>query len=122
MFLKDDNRTSENGVIYVAKFKDKQQKLSIQLNTKKLRTTRYEGESVNRSQMDIKHVICEPGETFLNVSSTNIDALIPSPYQCVKTRSIEVFGLLSQPLLHLCFNLFCETVATFLDPVVNCFA
>jgi hypothetical protein len=43
---------------------------------------------------------------FLDISSTNIDALVSSLYQCVETRSIQVFWLLSQPLSHLRFNLF----------------
>jgi hypothetical protein len=67
----------------------------------------HEGESVNKSQMDIKHVIFEPGKNvFLDISSTNIDTLIPSLYQCVDTCSIEVFSLLSRPFPHLRFNLF----------------
>jgi hypothetical protein len=37
---------------------------------------------------------------FLDISSTNIDTLVPSLYQCVETRSIEAFWLLSQPLLY----------------------
>jgi hypothetical protein len=51
---------------------------------------------------------------FLDVSSTNIDTLVPSLYQCVEARSIEVFWLLSQPLPHLRFNLYVirETFAT----------
>jgi hypothetical protein len=42
------------------------------------------------------------------------DTLVPSLYQSVETRSIEVFWLLSQPLPHLRFNLFVisETFAT----------
>jgi hypothetical protein len=28
---------------------------------------------------------------FLDISSTNIDTLVPSLYQCVETRGIEVF-------------------------------
>jgi hypothetical protein len=44
----------------------------------------------------------EPGE---NISTTNIDTLVSSLYQCVETRGI-VFWLLSQPLPHLRFNLF----------------
>jgi hypothetical protein len=43
---------------------------------------------------------------FLHISSTNIDTLVPSLYQCVETRGIEVYRLLSQPLPHLRFNLF----------------
>jgi hypothetical protein len=35
---------------------------------------------------------------FIDMSSTNIDTFAPSLYQCVETRSIEVFSLLSQPL------------------------
>jgi hypothetical protein len=38
---------------------------------------------------------------FLDISYINIDTLVPSLYQCVETRSIEVFGLLSQSLSHL---------------------
>jgi hypothetical protein len=51
---------------------------------------------------------------FLDVSSSNIATLVPSLYQCVETRNIEVFWLLSQPLPHLRFNLFAisETLAT----------
>jgi hypothetical protein len=50
---------------------------------------------------------------FLDISSTNIDTLAPSLYQCAETRSTEVFSLLSQPLPHLRFNLFVmsETLA-----------
>jgi hypothetical protein len=51
---------------------------------------------------------------FLNISSINIDTLVPSLYQCVETCTREVFWLLSQPLPHLCFNLFVisETFST----------
>jgi hypothetical protein len=51
---------------------------------------------------------------FLDISSTNIDTLVSSLYQCVETRSMEVFLLLSQPLPRLRFNLFVitETPAT----------
>jgi hypothetical protein len=38
---------------------------------------------------------------FLDISSSNTDTLVASLYQCVETRSIEVFWLLSQPLPHL---------------------
>jgi hypothetical protein len=52
-------------------------------------------------------VIFEPEEkTFLDISSTNIDKLAPSLYQCLETHSIEVFWLLSRPLPHRHFNLF----------------
>jgi hypothetical protein len=43
---------------------------------------------------------------FVDISFTNIDTSVPSLYQCIETRSIEVFLLLSQPLPHLHFNLF----------------
>jgi hypothetical protein len=60
----------------------------------------YEGESANRSQMDIKHKTCDirtwTKHLFLNISSTNIDTLVPSLYQY-----IEAFRLLSQSLPHL---------------------
>jgi hypothetical protein len=79
--------------------------------------TYYEGESVNRSRIDIKRKTCDirtwKKHWFLDISTINIDALVPSLYHCVETRSIEVFWLLSQPLPHLRFNLFIsETFAT----------
>jgi hypothetical protein len=44
--------------------------------------TVYEGESVNRSQIDIKRKTCDKQtwekHLFLDISSTNIDTLIPS--------------------------------------------
>jgi hypothetical protein len=40
-------------------------------------------------------------EILLDISSTNIDTLGSWLYQCIETRSIEVFRLLSQPLHHL---------------------
>jgi hypothetical protein len=43
---------------------------------------------------------------FLDIFCTNIDMLVPSLYQCVEPRSIEVFWLLSQLLPHLRFCLF----------------
>jgi hypothetical protein len=49
-------------------------------------------------------VIFEPGKhLFLDISSANTDTPVPSFCQCVETRSIEVFWLLSQPLPHLRF-------------------
>jgi hypothetical protein len=64
----------------------------------------YEGESITRSQMDIKRKSCDiqtwkKKHSFLDMSSTNIDTLVPSLYQCI-------FWLLFQPLPHLRFNLF----------------
>jgi hypothetical protein len=63
-------------------------------------------ESINRSKMDIKHIIFEPEEKhlFLDLSSTNIDTLVPSLYQCAETRSIEVFDC--------CLNNFRTSVST----------
>jgi hypothetical protein len=66
----------------------------------------YEGEWVNMSQMDIKRKTCDIRtckKIFLDTSSTNPDTLAPSLYQCVETRSIGVFWLMSQgfqPLRH----------------------
>jgi hypothetical protein len=58
-------------------------------------TVNYEEEPVNMSQMDIKHKTCNirPGKyhLFVDISSTNIDTLVSSLYQCVETSSIEVF-------------------------------
>jgi hypothetical protein len=55
----------------------------------------YEGDSVNRSQMDIKRKTCDirtwKRHSFLEITSTNIDILVPSLYQRVETRSTEVF-------------------------------
>jgi hypothetical protein len=61
--------------------------------------------------------------SFLDISSTNIDTFVPSLYQCVETRSVQVFWLLPEPLPYLRFNLFVisETFSTFLDLVVNSF-
>jgi hypothetical protein len=55
------------------------------------------------------------------ITSTNIDTLIPSLYQCIETRSIEVFWLLSQPLPHLRFIIwsFRTSSREFLNPVIN---
>jgi hypothetical protein len=72
--------------------------------------------------MAIKRKICDirtwKKHLFIHISSTNIDTFVPLLYQCVKTRSIEVFWLLSQPLPHLRYNLFiisetCSTKAVF---------
>jgi hypothetical protein len=62
------------------------------------------------SQMDIKRKRCDSRTwekyLFLDIFTANINTLVPSLYQYVKTRSIEVFWLLSQPLPLLRFNLF----------------
>jgi hypothetical protein len=77
--------------------------------------------------MDIKRKTCDirtcEKHLYLYISSTNIDALVPSLYQCAKTRSIEVFFTAvsdtsappSQPLR------LQRSFATFLDQVVNRF-
>jgi hypothetical protein len=74
------------------------------------RSTSYEGESVNRSQMDTKRKICDiqtwKKHVFLDISSTNTDTFVPSLYQCVEIYGTEFFWLLSRPILHLRFNLF----------------
>jgi hypothetical protein len=47
------------------------------------------------TQIDIKYKTCDirtwKEHLFLDISSTNIDTLVPSLYHCVETRSIEVF-------------------------------
>jgi hypothetical protein len=54
----------------------------------------YKGESIYRSQMDIKRknyeILTWKEHLFLDISSTNIDGLVPSHYQCLETDSIEV--------------------------------
>jgi hypothetical protein len=57
----------------------------------------------------VQHMILETEKKrhlFLYISSNNIDTILPSLYQCVETRSIEVFRLLSQQLPHFRFSLF----------------
>jgi hypothetical protein len=60
--------------------------------------------------MDIKRKICDirtwKKDLSLDITSTNIDTLVPSLYRCVETHGTEVFWLLSQLLPHLRFNLF----------------
>jgi hypothetical protein len=55
----------------------------------------YEGESISRLQMDIKcktyDIRTGKKHLFFNISITNIDTLVPSLYQCIKTHSIENF-------------------------------
>jgi hypothetical protein len=74
--------------------------------------------------MDIKREACDirtwENHLFLDISSINIDTLAPSLFQCVVTRSIEIFWLLSQPLPHLRLNFFVIS-ETFLQPFVNRF-
>jgi hypothetical protein len=65
-------------------------------------STDYEGESVNRSQVDINRKTCDIRTweklLFLDISSTNTDTHVPSLYRCFETRSRAAFLLLSQPL------------------------
>jgi hypothetical protein len=65
----------------------------------------YEGKSVNRSQMDITRKICDiriwKKHPFPDISSTNIDTLVPSLYQWVETCGIEVFVCC---LSHVCIS------------------
>jgi hypothetical protein len=73
--------------------------------------------------MNIKRKTCNirtwKNHLFIDISSIKTDTLVPLFYQCVETRSIEVFGLLPQQLPHLRFNLFVisETFATKAEPV-----
>jgi hypothetical protein len=61
---------------------------------------RYEGESINRSQMNIKrktyYILTWKKYLFIDISSTNIDTLVSSLNQGVETDGVEVFWL-SQP-------------------------
>jgi hypothetical protein len=47
--------------------------------------------SINRSQMDVKSKTCDirtwNKHLFIDISSTDIDILVPTLYQCVETRS-----------------------------------
>jgi hypothetical protein len=68
-------------------------------------------------------MILKPGKKhlFLDISSTNIDTFIPSPYQCVRTQHRSLF------FFYYCLNHFRTSISTssslreFLDPVVNRF-
>jgi hypothetical protein len=55
----------------------------------------YDGESVNRSQLNIKLQTCDiqvwEKHLFLDMSSTNIDTLVPTLYQYFEACSIDVF-------------------------------
>jgi prephenate dehydratase len=58
----------------------------------------YKEESINMSQMNIKCKTCDiriwEKQLFLDISSTNTEALVPSLYQCIETHSTEVFDCL----------------------------
>jgi hypothetical protein len=70
----------------------------------------YEGESANRSQMDIKRKTCDIHTWKKTFISWHI--LCQHWYTCpiallvCRNPQHRIFRLLSQPLLHLCFNLF----------------
>jgi hypothetical protein len=97
------------------------------VNLLSARIYNYERESVNRPQMDTKRKTCDirtwKKKHLFHDISCDIGKLVPSLYQCVETRIIEVFRLLPQPLPHIRFNHFVisETFATFLDPAPKCF-
>jgi hypothetical protein len=59
------------------------------------------------SQMDIKRKTCDirtwKKHLFLGISSTNIDTLVPSLYQCVETRSKS---------FDCCLSHFCTSIST----------
>jgi hypothetical protein len=46
-------------------------------------------------------VIFEPGKNIY-LSSANTDTLVPSLYQCIETRSIEVSAIFASPFQPLC--------------------
>jgi hypothetical protein len=83
--------------------------------------------SLNMAQIDIKSKTCDietwTKHLFLDISFTNTDTLVPSLYQCIETRSREVFWLLSQPLRIWSYFIcnFRTLSREFLDPVVNRF-
>jgi hypothetical protein len=56
----------------------------------------YEGVTVNILQMHIKRKTCDTGtwqkHLCLDISSTNTDTLVPSLYQRVEFRSMEVLS------------------------------
>jgi hypothetical protein len=61
----------------------------------RFRAQYYEEKSVNGSQIDIKRKTCDirtwKKHLFLNISSANNDTFVQSLYQCVETRSTDVF-------------------------------
>jgi hypothetical protein len=69
--------------------------LNLMQSTNLDRFQLYEGESLNMSQMGIKCETCDirtlKKHLFPDMSSSNIDTPVPLLYQCIKTRSIEVF-------------------------------
>jgi hypothetical protein len=72
-----------------------------QFNKYKYSRKKYVGESVNRSQMNTTRKRSEirtcKNNLFLGITSTNIDTLVPSLYQCVETRSIKVSSTSAPP-------------------------
>jgi hypothetical protein len=83
---------------------------------------KYVAQSVNRTQTDIKRETCDnqtwKKHLFLYISSTDTDTFVPSLYQWVENRSIEIFSLVSH------FHISVSTSTPFrefLDPVMNRF-
>jgi hypothetical protein len=75
--------------------------------------------------MDIKRKSCDirnwgKKHSFLDVSSTNTDTLVPSLYQCVETRSTEIFDCCLLTFSGIIWD-FRTSLREFLDPVVNPF-
>jgi hypothetical protein len=81
-------------------------------------------ESVNRSQMDIKHKTRDDRtwkkKLLLDISYTNVDTFAPYRYQCVETRSMKVFWLAFPHFVGHHLRLF-NVLRKLLYPVVNCF-
>jgi hypothetical protein len=73
-----------------------------------LHILKYKGESVNRSQINIKCKTCDiptwEKHLFLDISSTNTATLFPSLHQCIKTSSTKSFGC--------CLIQFCTFIST----------
>jgi hypothetical protein len=76
----------------------------------------YEGESVNRTKIDITRKTCDirtwRKHLFLDIYSIDIDAIVLSLNQGFNTGNIEIFWLLSQPFPHPLLNLINESFAT----------
>jgi hypothetical protein len=62
---------------------------------------KYEGKSISKLQMDIElkqiRVLIWKILSFLSILSLYIEALVPSFHKPLKTSSITLFGLLSEP-------------------------
>jgi hypothetical protein len=85
----------------------------------------YEGQSLNRSQMDIKREKCDIRTRkkktifFVDTSSTNIDTFVPSIYEYQHSSLLTVVSAASVPSFdHLRFS---NVLDGILDSAVNCF-